>query len=95
MKELELKIDEAAFDHSTDPNNKLRWNAIMMDSFIKGAKSNEAKEYWQLEMYSKEEVEERMRLAIISANEIYSKSMLINDWIKRNIKKGDPFQKIA
>lgn len=52
------QINNAAFEHSRDPENDMRYSADMLRSFVIGAKSEAAKNYWQRGMYSEEQIKQ-------------------------------------
>ena len=56
MNDLEKKIEEAAKKSSMDYDSRDYTYDIAKQEFIIGAKSPEAKEYWQQGMYTEEEV---------------------------------------
>lgn len=56
MEELEKKVEEAAKKYIKDYYSEQIMPKCVKDAFINGAKSPEAKEYWQKGMYSEEEL---------------------------------------
>lgn len=55
--DLEKKIEDAAQEYTRSLSNDFEISRRRKESFIRGAKSPEAKEYWQQGMYSKEHVQ--------------------------------------
>lgn len=99
MKDLEKAIEEAALTYAKNDETPTDYFCYetLEDCWISGAKSPEAKEYWQHGMYSEEEVialfdnwlntkikEELMRLS----GELDSLSgVTFEDWFNQNKKK--------
>lgn len=103
MEKFEKEIGEAAEKYSIEKHGipeiweKIQITETLFDSnitnaFIVGAKSPEAKQYWQQGMYSEEEVLNLIRDAIeYGYNACYDKKgigdVMINKWIEENKKK--------
>lgn len=93
-KDLEKKIEEAARIRSKlkegfDVGEERYYNSQALDnyhSFIEGAKSFEAKEYWQQGMYTEEEVKALLNKYLIE--QCASKWDYSDDeWFEQNKKK--------
>lgn len=90
MNDLEKQIEEAAYKYGNKINSHVGDN-----NFIVGAKSPEAKQYWQQGMYSEEEVEilclKAINDSLTSVNRFMNNSdcELIdqNIWFEQNKKK--------
>jgi hypothetical protein len=94
MSELEKKIEEAAEEFSCNGNPFDQDIAVRSRAFIIGAKSPEAKEYWQKGMYTEEEVKElfinrskKFSTSVEPFNAILLKQDL--DWFEQNKKKEE------
>lgn len=94
MKELERKIEEAAENNVAPPDNYWipdREERIAISAFKKGAKSDEAKAYWQEGMYTEGEVKEMLNSLFFT--EIYPDYTIkweqedLDLWFEQNKKK--------
>lgn len=92
MEDLEKQMEEAAFDYARNPNNEFQYNSKMFNSFIVGAKSEAAKNFWQQGLYTEEEVYKLCKISF----EMYMSSDSLSDdelyeewekWYNRNKKK--------
>ena len=93
MNELEKKIEEAADNHhyfgiNAPIGSRNRANFEQKkESFIAGAKSDAAKNYWQKGMYTEEEVKELFRKFVIENTNI---SLIVaGNWLNKNKKKEE------
>lgn len=83
MKDYEKQIEEAAIESSNGSWNESDWTS----GFIYGAKSPEAKEYWQQGMYSEEEVKRLCSKAWLIKGDINDLIYQFDNWFEQNKKK--------
>lgn len=95
--ELEKKIEQAAKLYCQDLYHGEFLTMVIKEVFILGAKSPEAKEYWQKGMYTEEEVKKLIALKYMrDYNDEYPEYLSmtieeslneIGDWFEQNKKK--------
>ena len=85
MKDLEKQIEEAVIKYPNEHTNQLPIEVAFYD----GAKSPEAKEYWQHGMYSEEEAKKLALLAAEYAQDYHMKFPYewFDEWFEQNKKK--------